>query len=318
MIRSGKVAALLEFYTDTPSMITVFGSINMDLVATAKRLPKPGETVTGETFSTAAGGKGANQALAARRAGATVKMAGAAGDDTFAAPALTLLRDAGTDLSLVKTTPGPTGTAVILIGEGGENMISVIPAANGEVSASDAAKALAEMSAGDILMLQFEIPAPAIEAALTAAKAKRVTTVINTAPLTADGPRLAGLADIVIANETEFELLIGKNGLSGSERETELKALHDRTGQTLIVTLGADGVIAMRNGKVFRASGLKIEPVDTVGAGDTFCGYLAASLDQGMDFERALKRAAVAGALACTPPGAQPSIPLAAEVDAAL
>ena len=120
MIRSGKVAALLEFYTDTPSMITVFGSINMDLVATAKRLPKPGETVTGETFSTAAGGKGANQALAARRAGATVKMAGAAGDDTFAAPALTLLRDAGTDLSLVKTTPGPTGTAVILIGEGGD------------------------------------------------------------------------------------------------------------------------------------------------------------------------------------------------------
>lgn len=299
-------------------MITVFGSINMDLVATAKRLPKPGETVTGETFSTAAGGKGANQALAARRAGATVKMAGAAGDDTFAAPALTLLRDAGTDLSLVKTAPGPTGTAVILIGEGGENMISVIPAANGEVSASDAARTISEMATGDILMLQFEIPAPAIEAALTAAKAKRITTVINTAPLTSDAPRLAGLADIVIANETEFELLIGKNGLSASERENELKTLHDRTGQTLIVTLGADGVIAMRNSRVYRASGLKIEPVDTVGAGDTFCGYLAASLDQGMDFETALKRAAVAGSLACTRAGAQPSIPLAAEVDAAL
>ncbi|KJF66686.1 ribokinase [Rhizobium nepotum] len=297
-------------------MITVFGSINMDLVATAKRLPKPGETVTGETFSTAAGGKGANQALAARRAGATVKMAGATGDDTFAAPALTLLRDAGTDLSLVKTAPGPTGTAVILIGEGGENMISVIPAANGEVSASDAAKVVAEMSASDILMLQFEVPASAIEAALTAAKAKRITTIINTAPLTADGSRLAGLADIVIANETEFELLIGKSGLSASERESEIKALHDKTGQTLIVTLGADGVIAIRNGKVFKASGLKIEPVDTVGAGDTFCGYLAASLDQGMDFEKALKRAAVAGSLACTRAGAQPSIPVAAEVDA--
>ena len=272
--------------------------------------------MTGESFSTAAGGKGANQALAAKRAGATVKMAGAAGDDTFAAPALTLLRDAGTDLSLVKTAPGPTGTAMILIGEGGENMISVIPAANGEVSASDAAKVVTEMSAGDILMLQFEIPAPAIEAALTAAKAKRITTLINTAPLTADGPRLAGLADIVIANETEFELLIGKNGLSGSERENELKALHEKTGQTLIVTLGADGVIAIRNSKLYRAAGLKIVPVDTVGAGDTFCGYLAASLDQGMDFEKALKRAAVAGSLACTRAGAQPSIPLAAEVDA--
>ncbi|NWJ24674.1 ribokinase [Rhizobium sp. RM] len=297
-------------------MITVFGSINMDLVATAKRLPKPGETVTGESFSTAAGGKGANQALAARRAGASVKMAGATGDDTFSAPALALLHDAGTDLSLVKTVAPPTGTAVILIGEGGENMISVIPAANGEVSEADAARAVSEMSAGDILMLQFEIPAPAIEAALKAAKAKRITTVINTAPLTQDAPRIARLADILIANETEFELLIGKNGLSTSEREDELKALHAETGQTLIVTLGADGVIAMRNGKVFRAAGLKIEPVDTVGAGDTFCGYLAASLDQGLDFEKALKRAAVAGSLACTRAGAQPSIPNARDVDA--
>ena len=297
-------------------MITVFGSINMDLVATAQRLPKPGETVTGQTFATAAGGKGANQALAARRAGASVRMAGAAGDDTFAGSALELLKDAGVDLATVKTSPGATGTAVILVGEGGENMIAVIPAANGTITPDDANKALEGMTSGDILMLQFEIPASAIEAALTAAKAKRVTTVINTAPLTADGPRLAGLADIVIANETEFELLIGKNGLSGSERENELKALHEKTGQTLIVTLGADGVIAIRNSKLYRAAGLKIVPVDTVGAGDTFCGYLAASLDQGMDFEKALKRAAVAGSLACTRAGAQPSIPLAAEVDA--
>ncbi|MDS7596034.1 ribokinase [Agrobacterium tumefaciens] len=297
-------------------MITVFGSINMDLVATAKRLPKPGETVTGESFSTAAGGKGANQALAARRAGATVKMAGATGDDTFAAPALALLHDAGADLSLVKTVATPTGTAVILIGEGGENMISVIPAANGEVSEADATRVVSEMSSGDILMLQFEIPAPAIEAAIKAAKAKRITTVINTAPLTPDAARIAHLTDIVIANETEFELLIGKSGLSATEREAELKALHSETGQTLIVTLGADGVIAMRNGKRFTASGLKIEPVDTVGAGDTFCGYLAAGLDQGLDFETALKRAAVAGSLACTRAGAQPSIPVAADVDA--
>lgn len=299
-------------------MITVFGSINMDLVATAKRLPKPGETVTGETFATAAGGKGANQALAARRAGATVKMAGAAGDDTFAEPALALLRDAGTDLSLVKIVPGPTGTAVILIGEGGENMISVIPAANGALSEDDVTAVLAQMTSGDILMLQFEVPAVAIEKALKDAKVKGVTTVINTAPLTSDAPRIAKLADIVIANETEFELLIGRHGLTTEQREQELQDLHKATGQTLIVTLGADGVIAMRDGKTFRASGLVIEPVDTVGAGDTFCGYLAAGLDQGLEFEVALKRAAVAGSLACTKAGAQPSIPLAADVDAKL
>lgn len=297
-------------------MITVFGSINMDLVAISDRLPKPGETVTGKTFSTAAGGKGANQALAAARAGASVRMAGAIGDDAFAAPALTLLRDARADLSLVRTVAEPTGTAVILIGEGGENMISVIPAANGEVSATDAERAVAEMAAGDILMLQFEVPADAIEAALKSAKTKRVTTIINTAPLTSDAARLSPLADIVIANETEFELLIGKSTLNSQQREQELTALHNETGQTLIVTLGAEGVIAVRNGKVSRAIGLKIEPVDTVGAGDTFCGYLAASLDAGLDFEAALRRAAVAGSLACTRPGAQPSIPVASEVDA--
>ncbi|NTJ41213.1 ribokinase [Agrobacterium larrymoorei] len=297
-------------------MITVFGSINMDLVAISQRLPKPGETVTGKAFSTAAGGKGANQALAARRAGAEVKMAGAIGDDSFAAPALTLLRDARADLSLVKTVAEPTGTAVILIGEGGENMISVIPAANGTVSPSDAERAVSEMSAGDILMLQIEIPADAIEAAFNAAKAKRVTTIFNTAPLTADASRLSKLADILIANETEFELLIGKSELSSAAREQELVALHGETGQTLIVTLGAEGVIAIRNGKVFKTTGLKIEPVDTVGAGDTFCGYLAAGLDAGLDFEKALRRAAVAGSLACTREGAQPSIPVASEVDA--
>ena len=299
-------------------MIIVFGSINMDLVATSDRLPKPGETVTGKAFATAAGGKGANQALAARRAGAEVKMAGAIGDDAFAAPALTLLRDAKADLSLVKTVAGPTGTAVILIGEGGENMISVIPAANGEVSEADAERALSEMAAGDILMLQLEVPADAIEAALTAAKAKRVTTIINTAPLTSDAAKLSRLVDIVIANETEFELLIGKSDLSAEQREKELVARHGETGQTLIITLGADGVIAIRNGKVFKAQGLKIVPVDTVGAGDTFCGYLAASLDAGLDFEAALRRAAVAGSLACTKEGAQPSIPVASDVDARL
>lgn len=296
-------------------MITVFGSINMDLVATAKRLPKPGETVNGDTFTTAAGGKGANQALAARRAGANVCMAGAAGDDTFAEPAMALLSEAGVDLGAVKTSPGATGTAVILVGEGGENMIAVIPAANGTITPADAAKALDGMASGDILMLQFEIPVDAIEVALQGAKKKGVTSIINTAPLTKDAARLSALADIVIANETEFELLIGRDGISSDERQQAMKDMHAQTGQTIIITLGADGVIAMRDGQLHKAAGLKIEPVDTVGAGDTFCGYLAASLDKGLDFATALKRAAVAGSLACTKQGAQPSIPLGSEVD---
>ncbi|MDM9647212.1 ribokinase [Rhizobium sp. S163] len=290
-------------------MITVFGSINMDLIATTQRLPKPGETVAGNGFSTAAGGKGANQALAARRAGRSVTMAGAVGHDGFSDEALALLKEAGTDLQSVKRADQPTGTAIILVGGDGENMIAVVPGANGTVTPQDADQAVGAMSKGDTLMLQLEIPVAAVEQALAAARAKGVTTVLNLAPLIADAARLGRLADIVIANETEFELLAGQENMTPEEREMALQRLNAETGQTLIVTLGADGVVAIRDGAMWRAKGLKIEPVDTVGAGDTFCGYLAASLDEGLDFAKALRRAAVAGSLACLKAGAQPSIP---------
>jgi ribokinase len=296
-------------------MITVFGSINMDLIATTARLPKPGETVTGTGFSTAAGGKGANQALAARRAGATVRMAGAVGTDSFADGALALLKQAGTDLSLTKTVSEPTGTAHILVGGDGENVIVVVASANGTVNTGDAQSAVETMSAGDTLMLQLEIPPASVEKALVAAKSKGITSIINIAPLTSDAARLGRMADIVVANETEFELLAGRDGLSAGEREDAMRTLSAETGQTVIVTLGAEGVVAVRDGNIHRAKGLKIEPVDTVGAGDTFCGYFAASLDAGIDFGAALRRAAVAGSLACLKPGAQPAIPEAAEVD---
>jgi ribokinase len=290
-------------------MITVFGSINMDLIATTQRLPKPGETVAGNGFSTAAGGKGANQALAARRAGRSVTMAGAVGHDGFSDEALALLKEAGTDLQSVKRADEPTGTAIILVGGDGENMIAVVPGANSTVTPQDADQAVGAMSKGDTLMLQLEIPVSAVEQALAAARAKGVTTILNLAPLITDAARLGRLADIVIANETEFELLAGQENMSAEDREAALKRLNTETGQTLIVTLGGDGVVAIRDGAISRAKGLKIEPVDTVGAGDTFCGYFAASLDEGIDFEPALRRAAVAGSLACLKAGAQPSIP---------
>ena len=299
-------------------MITVFGSINMDLVATTPRLPKPGETVPGTGFATAAGGKGANQALAARRAGAVVRMVGAVGKDEFAAPALDLLDKAGTDLSDVARVEGPTGTALILVGGDGENMIAVVPGANGTVSAEQAQDATSKSARGDILMLQLEVPPASVRAALKAAKLQGVRTVLNTAPLIAEATELARLADIVIANETEFERLVGRDNLSASEREEMLMQMHGETGQILIITLGGDGVIAAEGNVLHRTKGLKIEPVDTVGAGDTFCGYLAASLDAGLSFGDALRRAAVAGSLACLKPGAQPSIPEEAEVSAAL
>lgn len=299
-------------------MITVFGSINMDLIATTKRLPLPGETVAGDTFSTAAGGKGANQALAARRAGATVRMVGAVGNDGFSEPALSLLEAAGTDLTAVVRSPTSTGTALILVGGDGENMIAVIAGANGTLTEAEAAGAVAGMQAGDILMLQLEIPAAAVEHALAQARARGLKTIINIAPLTGEAARLGRMADIVIANETEFERLAAQDGMRADERWQALRRLHAETAQTLIVTLGAEGVIAIHEGIEYRAEGVKIVPVDTVGAGDTFCGYFAAGLDQGLDFASSLQRAAVAGSLACLKHGAQPSIPTTDAVAAAL
>lgn len=296
-------------------MITVLGSINMDLIASVTRLPKPGETVTGDHFVTAPGGKGANQALAARRAGATVVMAGACGEDEFAVPALTYLRFDGVNLDRVKSASTATGVALIFVGPDGENVIAIVAGANGMVTPEDAKAAVADMKRGDTLMLQMEVPAPAIEAALRAAREKGITSIVNIAPITPDALRLAQMADIVIANETEFELFCGKPDLDAAAREAEMMRINREQKQTIIVTLGADGVVAVRNGTLHKARGLVIEPVDTVGAGDTFCGYLAAGMDQGLKFDIALGRAAIAGSLACLKAGAQPSIPQRTEVD---
>lgn len=297
-------------------MITVFGSINMDLIATSERLPKPGETVMGSSFTTAAGGKGANQALAARRAGAIVRMAGAVGDDRLGSQALALLADAAVDLNGVRSAAEATGTAHILVDNDGENVIVVVPGANGTVTEEDAKRTVSAMSRGDYLMLQFEVPNDAIEAALVSARQKGVISFANIAPFSAEAKRLGAKADILVANETEFDLFIGKGELSDEAREASMRALHAESGQTIIVTLGADGVVAIRKNELYRAAGLVIEPIDTVGAGDTFCGYLAASLDAGFGFKDALRRAAVAGSLACLKPGAQPSIPFSSAVEA--
>ncbi|MGI2032747.1 ribokinase [Rhizobium panacihumi] len=299
-------------------MITVLGSINMDLIATTPRLPQPGETVAGTSFSTAAGGKGANQALAARRAGSGVRMAGAVGEDEFAKPALELLDQAGVDLSAVARSSEPTGTAQILVGGDGENMIVVVPGANGTIDEDQAHIAVGTMRAGSLLMLQLEIPADSVERALRSARAQHIVSILNTAPLTPEAAELAKLADVVIANETEFSLLVGRQIAQADDREAAMREWHSERGQALIVTLGADGVIAVRNGVVHRVKGLDITPVDTVGAGDTFCGYLVSGMEQGLDFPDALRRAAIAGSLACLKAGAQPSIPTAEEVAAHL
>lgn len=295
-------------------MITVLGSTNLDLIGTVSRIPKPGETVPGDRFSMAAGGKGANQALAARRAGAEVRMFAAAGTDSFADEALKLLRADGVDLSQVRIVEGPTGIAMIFVDTAGENVIAILPGANGTMSAADADAALEGLGIGSVLMLQQEIPQAATERALELAKARGVVSILNTAPFLPTTKAVAERASIVIANETEFQLLTG----AGLDRlDAAMADWAKAQNQTVIVTLGGDGARAATPEGSFAVPALKVEPVDTVGAGDTFCGYLAAGLDRGLGLEEAMRRAAVAASLACLKPGAQPAVPFAHEVEKA-
>lgn len=296
-------------------MITVFGSTGLDLIGNVPRLPKPGETVLGGTFATSPGGKGANQALAARRAGRDVRHICAVGTDDFAGQALSLLRDGGVDLSAIRVVEGPTGIASIFVDARGENAIAVLPGANGTLTVADAQSALAGMGEGAILMLQQEIPQAATERALDLARAQGVVSILNTAPFLDSTPALAGKAAILVANETEFALLCGGKTEPLEGLMQDWVAAHH---QTLIVTLGAEGARAVDRTGSFSVPALAITPVDTVGAGDTFCGYLAAGLDAGLELEPALRRAAVAASLACLKPGAQPAIPLSDEVEAAM
>ena len=294
-------------------MIIVVGSINLDLVGAVGRLPTPGETVPGDNFVTAPGGKGANQALAARRAGLDVRMIGAVGDDAFAQEALELLNEAGVDLSGVRRAGAATGVALILVDGDGENMIAVIPGANGAVSPGDVEAAA--IDSGDIVLLQNEVPGDTVKAALAAARRVGALSILNTAPWRDDRAELIGQADIIVANETEFDLAAGSLALAGSSRDQKMAAFVTQTGRIIVVTLGAEGVIAATKDGISRASAPKIAPVDTVGAGDAFCGYLAAGLADGRSLQEAMARAARAGALACLKPGAQPAVPEASEVD---
>jgi len=296
--------------------ITVVGSINLDLIATVERLPAPGETVGGGDFSTAPGGKGANQALAARRAGAQVRMIGAVGKDAFAAEALSLLEGGGVDLSKIERVHAPTGTALILVDPKGENVIAVVPGANDAVLPGDLSAAY--LRKGEYLLLQQEIPLQTVEAALRRARETGAVSVLNTAPFRADTASFIGEADYVVANETEFDLYADALTLPKGDRARRMAAFTERTGRTLIVTLGSEGVLAAAPGETIAVPALEVTPVDTVGAGDTFCGYLAASLASGLPLEQAVRRAGAAASLACTREGAQPSIPLAAEVDKAM
>lgn len=297
-------------------MITVFGSVGLDLIGTVPRLPGPGETVLGGTFASAPGAKGANQALAIRRAGRDVRHVCAVGDDAFGRQATALLEAGGVDLTHMRRASQPTAIAMIYVDAQGENAIAVLPGANATHTPADADRALALMRPGELLVLQQEITQAATDRALDLARDKGVVSILNTAPFLDSTPALAGKASYLVANETEFALLC--NGET-EPLEGLMRDWARRHGQTVIVTLGPEGArAATADGAFISVPALPVTPIDTVGAGDTFCGYLAAGLDSGLGLEAAMRRAAVAASLACTRPGAQPAVPLDAEVTAAM
>ncbi len=287
-------------------MILVFGSINIDLLVPVPALPRPGETVLGGDYQLLPGGKGANQALAARRAGAEVTMAGAVGDDPFAEAALELLRRDGVDLGLVRRVGRPTGCAAIMVGDAGENLIAVAPGANSDAIAAAVPDAF--LKPNTIVLCQNEVPMGESAALLRRARSRGARTVLNLAPA---GPIAADFLadlDLLVVNETEAATL-GAD-LTGLAREAH---------QGLIVTRGACGSTAflVDDGRL-DVPALTIQPVDTTGAGDTFVGVLAAALDQNLKLDAALRRASAAAGLACLAPGAQTAMPERAAIDAAL
>ena len=296
-------------------MITVFGSLNIDLVTRVEAIPRPGETVLGPSYAVIPGGKGANQALAARRAGAEVRLVGAVGDDGFADAALSLLLQEGVDCSRVRRVDAPTGAAFIAVDAAGENAIVVASGANARASAS----VLHDLPAGPghVLLLQREVPETEALAAARWMQAGGGRVVLNAAPAGAVSADLLACLDTLIVNEHEAAVVGGALGLTGSI-DAIAAAIDARHRVATIVTLGAEGVLGWTGGVRRAVPALPVSVVDTTAAGDAFCGAYAAALAAGLHFSTALARATAAGSLACTAAGAQPSLPSAAAIDVAL
>jgi ribokinase len=285
-------------------VILVFGSINLDLVAQVARLPRPGETIAGRTLVTAPGGKGANQALAARRAGADVVLYGAVGRDAFAEPALALLREAGVDLRGVRIADAPTGVALIHVEDSGENAITVIPGANFSAVESDVPDAA--LGPKTTLLLQLEVRVDESLALATRAHRLGARVIMNAAPALPLDRAWIDVLDVLVVNEHEAAMLAHALRVP-EEAGAFAAALGASRPLCVIVTMGARGALAVANGTRYGVPAHPVQCVDTVGAGDAFVGTLAAGLDGEAKLPRALARACVAGALACTRVGAQPS-----------
>lgn len=297
--------------------VVVVGSINTDDAIRLARLPGPGETVGARSLDTALGGKGANQAIAAARAGARVRMIGAVGEDGDAL-IRALSADAIDTSGIAVLTGWASGRAVVLVGDDGENSIVVVPGANQAVSSATVEAECARMLPGDILLLQHEVPIGTSRAAARAARTAGATVIWNAAPAPTDAADLLLEVDVLVVNEHELADVATLLGIPAAHDDVPVMMAHvaDRTGADVVCTLGAGGGAYLVDGVFGAAPARQVNAVDTTAAGDTFVGYLAATA--GLPFADRLRTALAAGSLTVTKPGASGSIPSRKEVDATL
>jgi ribokinase len=298
--------------TERPQL-TVLGSLNMDISVTVPRLPGPGATALGSAARFTPGGKGANQAVAAARLGADVRMVGCVGDDDFGRQLLAALRAEGINADAVRTANVRTGLALIAVDEAGENLIIVAPGANRQVSPGD----INQATRGDILVISAEIPAPAITAAL----ARPGRKVLNLAPAPENAPALVTNAgqnlDWLVVNESEAAAVLGREVSGLADAKDAARELVALGPQHAVVTAGAHGAALAGPDGAQSIEGFTVHAVDTVGAGDTFVGALAVALAVGVPAPEATRAAAAAGATAVTRHGAQTAMPRPADILAA-
>lgn len=296
--------------------IYVLGSLNMDLVCHSPRLPRPGETLIGRGFETVPGGKGGNQAVAAARLGARTTMIGRVGDDSFGHSILASLARAGVDTQGVTVTPEQvTGVATILVEDGGQNQIVVVPGANGQVGAAELETLAHGLNPGDWLLLQLEVPLTTVVAAATLAHQRGAQVILDPAPARADLPvSLYPCLQVITPNQIEASQL---TGITVVDRATALLAaetLRQQGVEAAIVTLGADGVVVATQTGHFHQPALAVTVIDTVAAGDAFNGGLAVALAEGMTLKPAVGFATAVAAYAVTQLGAQTAMPTRAQV----
>jgi ribokinase len=298
--------------------VVVVGSVNVDLVVVAPRLPRPGETVTGSDVARHHGGKGGNQAVAAARLAAEVAFVGAVGADDFGVAARAALAAEGVSIAHLATVDRPTGVALIVVDERAENLIAVAPGANASVTAEAVETALSALAIGpgDVVLTCREIPPPAVRAALGAARRAGAIGVLNPAP--ADGLDAATLelADVLTPNQAELAVAAGDGRLVTAARSL---LGGGPVGRAVVVTMGAAGALLVPAGEPeLELPAIQVIPVDTTGAGDTFNGALAACLAAGLGMPESVRRAVAAAGLSTTRPGARGGMPTAAEVAGAL